>query len=58
MVKKGTNVSNTDNYDSVNAENLLNVKIQLSLTETEITSFLPYARESTDGGQRNKIERI
>ena len=47
-----TNVSNTDNYDSVNAEiSAEGDNIIVSYWEQNETSFLPYAKVSTDGGQ-------
>jgi hypothetical protein len=47
-----TNVSNTDNYDSVNAEiSAEGDNVIVSYWEQNETSFLPYAKVSTDGGQ-------
>ena len=47
-----TNVSNTDNSDSINAEiSAEGGNIIVSYWEKNQTSFLPYARVSTDNGQ-------
>ncbi len=47
-----TNVSNTDNYDSVNAETSAEGEnVIVSYWEQNETSFLPYAKVSNDGGQ-------
>lgn len=47
-----TNVSNTDNYDSVIAEiSAEGDNVIISYWEQKDTSFLPYAKVSTDGGQ-------
>jgi hypothetical protein len=47
-----TNVSNTDNYDSVNAQiSAVGDNIIVSYWEQNETSFLPYAKVSTDGGE-------
>jgi hypothetical protein len=47
-----TNVSNTDNYDSVNTEISSECdNVIISYREQNDTSVLPYAKVSTDGGQ-------
>ncbi len=47
-----TNVSNTDNYDSINAEiSAEGDNVIVSYWKQNETSFLPYAKVSSDGGE-------